>query len=183
VSGPSGAGKSSVVSGLKERLPFSFSVSMTTRPARPGEADGVDYHFVTPEEFAGARDRGDLAEWAEYGGHWYGTPAPPLDAARDHGTDVLLDIEIIGAGLIKERFPDAIMIWIEAPDVEELERRLRGRGDTSEADVERRLALAREHSRMARDLFDHFVVNDELDVAIGTVTDILAAVPPPPEAP
>ena len=183
MSGPSGAGKSSVVAGLTERLPFSFSVSMTTRPARPGEEDGVDYHFVSDEEFVAARDRGELAEWAEYGGHLYGTPAAPLEAARSRGTDVLLDIEIVGAGLVKERFSDAIMIWIEAPDPEELERRLRGRGDTSEADVERRLALAREHTRMARDLFDHFVVNDELDVAIDAVTDILAAVPPPPEAP
>ncbi len=182
MSGPSGAGKSSVVAGLTERLSLSFSVSMTTRPARPGEEDGIDYHFVSRDAFVAARDQDELVEWAEYGGHLYGTPAEPLETARSRGIDVLLDIEIVGAGLVKERFPDAIMIWIDAPDAEELERRLRGRGDTSDDDVGRRLALARQHSRMARRLFDHFVVNDQLDVAIGEVTDILAADPPPPEA-
>jgi len=166
-----------VVAGLKERLPFVFSVSMTTRDPRPGEVDGVDYHYVTRSDFEEAIDAGRLAEWAEYGGNLYGTPAAALEQELTAGNDVLLDIEIQGSEEVKDRFPDATLVWIEAPDREVLERRLRGRGDTPEGDIARRLAVAEAHSARARRIFDHFVVNDELDVAIDRVTDILAHVP------
>ena len=168
-----------MVAGLAQRLPFRFSVSMTTRQARPGEVNGEDYHFVDRERFLEAVEAGDLVEWAEYGGHLYGTPWAPLQEARDSGADVLLDIEIVGSRAVKERFPDAVMVWIEPPDMGDLERRLRSRGDTSRDDVTRRLAVAEEHSREARGLFDHFVVNDELSAAIDEVTDILATDPEP----
>ncbi len=141
--------------------------------------DGRDYHFVNRERFLQAVEAGELVEWAEYGGHLYGTPWVPLQEAQETGADVLLDIEIVGSRAVKERFPDAVMVWIEPPDMGELERRLRSRGDTSSEDMSRRLAVAEEHSREARSLFDHFVVNGELSAAIDEVTDILASDPEP----
>lgn len=180
MSGPSGAGKSSVVDGLAERVPFAFSVSMTTRPSRPDEVDGVDYLFVDPDTFQAAIEDDALVEWAQYGGSMYGTPAAALEEALAAGKDVLLDIEIVGSRNIKRRFPEAILVWIDAPDRVERERRLRGRGDTADAEVERRLVLGDAHNAQARDLFDHFVVNDDLSMAIEQVADILANDPEHP---
>jgi len=168
-----------VVDGLARRHPFSFSVSMTTRSARPGEVEGVDYLFVDEPEFDQAVADGLLVEWAEYGGHMYGTPARAIEEARAEGRDVLLDIEIVGSRIIHGRYPDALMIFIGPPDLEELERRLRSRGDTSEADVAARLAVATEQMEAAREFFDYFVVNDDLGAAIDQVSDILASVPEP----
>lgn len=179
MSGPSGVGKSTVVDGLAQRLPFSFSVSMTTRSPRPGEVEGVDYRFVDDEEFERAVAAGELVEWAEYGGHMYGTPAHQLEQERAAGNDVLLDIEIVGSRIVRERFPDAVMIFIAPPDMRELARRLRSRGDTSEVDVSARLAVANDQIEASHELFDHFVVNDGLDAAIDQVTDILATIPEP----
>jgi guanylate kinase len=179
VSGPSGVGKSSVVDGLARRHPFSFSVSMTTRAARPGEVDGVDYLFVDEPAFDRAVADGRLVEWAEYGGHMYGTPASGIEEALAEGRDVLLDIEIVGSRIIHDRHPDALMVFIAPPDLAELERRLRSRGDTSETDVAVRLAVATEQMEAALEFFDHFVVNDDLGVAIDEVGDILASVPEP----
>lgn len=180
MSGPSGAGKSSVVDGLAEHVPFDFSVSMTTRSARPDEVEGVDYRFVNRATFEQAIQDGALVEWAEYGGNLYGTPVAGLTAAREAGRDILLDIEINGARNVREQFPDSILIWIDAPSRAAREARLRGRGDTSDADVERRLALGDAHNVEAREFFDHFVVNDDLSVAIHLVADILSTVPPTP---
>ena len=179
MSGPSGVGKSSVVEGLAQRLLFSFSVSMTTRAPRPGEAEGVDYRFVSDDEFERAVAAGELVEWAEYGGHMYGTPTDQLEQERAAGRDVLLDIEIVGSRIVRERFPDALMIFITPPDMQELARRLRSRGDTSEAEVAARLAVAHDQIEAGREFFDHFVVNADLDAAIDQVTDILATVPDP----
>lgn len=153
---------------------------MTTRTARPGEVDGVDYRFVDRARFERAIDDGELVEWAEYGGNLYGTPVSEIAEAQGRGRDVILDIEIIGARNVKRAFPDALLIWIDAPTREVRERRLRGRGDTADADVERRLALGDAHNIEARDLFDHFVVNDDLAIAIDQVADILASVPDSP---
>ena len=150
---------------------------MTTRDPRPGERDGVDYRFVSEPEFRQAITDGLLIEWAEYGGHLYGTPSDGLEQARVAGLDVLLDIEIVGSRLIKERFPEAMMIFIAPPDLKELERRLRSRGDTSEEDVARRLSVAAGQMAAAEEFFDHFVVNDDLEVAIAQVSDILAQSP------
>lgn len=169
-----------MVDGLATQHPFFFSVSMTTRPARPDEIDGVDYHFVDAETFEQAVERGDFVEWAEYGGHLYGTPSLPLEQALSAGKDAVLDIEIVGSRNVKERFPEAILIWIDAPDRGERERRLRSRGDTSDSDVARRLEAGDRHSEEARGLFDHFVVNDSLSSAIDRVADILDHVPQPP---
>jgi guanylate kinase len=175
VCGPSGVGKTSVVAGLAERMPFYFSVSMTTRPPRPGEVDGAAYHFVDRERFLAARAAGELIEWAEYSGHLYGTPRVPVERALAAGEDVLLDIELLGAEQVKEAFPEALLVFVEPPGLAELEARLRGRGDTDEEQIARRLAAARWQMERARDLFDHFVVNDRLEGAIAEVAGILAA--------
>lgn len=177
MSGPSGVGKSSVVDGLAQRIPFFFSVSMTTRAPRPDEVEGVDYRFVDHDEFERAIAAGELVEWAKYGGHLYGTPAEQLERERAAGKDVLLDIEIVGSRIVRERFPDALMIFITPPDMQELARRLRSRGDTSEPDVTARLAVANDQIAESREFFDHFVVNDGLDAVIDQVADILATVP------
>jgi len=182
VSGPSGAGKSSVVAGLAERLPFHFSVSMTTRPARPGEQNGVDYLFVDPARFAAARDAGELLEWAEYSGHLYATPRSPVEAHLAAGEDVMLDIELLGAAQVKAAYPEALLVFIAPPSLEVLEARLRGRGDTGERQIARRLALARDQMAEARAWFDHIVVNDDLQRAISEVAGILTA-PAPPGSP
>lgn len=183
VSGPSGVGKTSVVQGLAERLPFWFSVSMTTRDPRPGEVDGVDYVFVSEDDFERAVASGELVEWAEYGGHLYGTPAVPLEEARRSGRDVLLDIELVGSRNIKERYPDALMIFVAPPSTAELERRLRLRGDTSEEDIAARLAVAAEQIEAAPDVFDHVIRNDDLMTAISQAADILIPAPDPPGDP
>ena len=165
--------------GLSDRLEFRFSVSMTTRSRRPGEADGVDYRFMSEGAFRDALTRGELVEWAEYGGNLYGTPRAPLEAALADGADLLLDIEMLGARQIKEAFPSALLVFIAPPSMEELERRLRSRGDTSEDDIARRLAVAGEQIDEAAELFDHIVVNDGLSTAIDRVADILAVSPQP----
>ena len=182
VSGPSGAGKTSVVAGLAERMPFDFSVSMTTRPARPGEMDGVAYHFVDRDRFLAARDSGALIEWAEYSGHLYGTPRAPVEDALEAGRDVLLDIELLGAEQVKAVHSEAVMVFIEPPSPEALEARLRGRGDTGEEQIARRLEVARWQMERARGLFDHFLVNDRLERAIDELAGILA-LPGPPGSP
>jgi guanylate kinase len=147
---------------------------MTTRPARPGEEDGVDYHFVELQRFDAAVDGGELIEWAEYAGHRYGTPRSEVEHWVSRGKDVLLDIEILGAAQVRRAYPEAIMVFIQPPDPETLERRLRLRGDTSETEIAERLAVARWQTEQAQELFDHFVVNDDLDQAVDEVTGILA---------
>lgn len=179
VSGPSGAGKTSVVEGLAAVMPFHFSVSMTTRSPRPGERDGVDYRFVDRERFLRARDAGELVEWAEYGGNLYGTPVAEVAGPRLRGEDVLLDIEMVGARNVKAAYPEAVLIFIAPPSLEDLERRLRRRGDTSEFDIARRLGIARDQIAEAETLFDHRVVNDDLDAAVRLVAGILGVVPDP----
>jgi guanylate kinase len=174
VSGPSGTGKSTVVAALAARLPFRFSVSMTTRAPRPGERDGVDYHFTGPEGFTAAVEAGELIEWAEYAGHRYGTPRSEVEGHLEQGADVLLDIEILGARQVRAAYPEAVMVYIEPPDPATLERRLRARGDTSDEEVARRLEVAAWQMEEARGLFDHFVVNDDLARAVDEVASILA---------
>jgi guanylate kinase len=179
VSGPSGTGKTSVVEGLSDRHDFHFSVSMTTRPARPDEVDGVDYRFVDRAAFEAAVAAGEMVEWAEYSGHLYGTPRAAIEGPLAAGADVLLDIEILGARQVKEAFPEALMVYVLPPSMEVLEERLRGRGDTDPEAVARRLAVAEWQIDQARALFDHFVVNDDLATAIGEVAGILSSSRPP----
>ena len=131
LSGPSGVGKSTILKDLAERQEFYFSVSATTRDPRPGEENGVHYHFHTAEEFQKLIEDDALLEWAEYVGNYYGTPAKYVDEAMESGRNVILDIEVQGAGQVKKSRPEAVRIFIAPPSWEELERRLTERGTDS----------------------------------------------------
>ena len=175
LSGPSGTGKSTVISRVMQQYDnLRFSVSATTRPMRPGEVDGKDYFFVSREEFIRMRENGELLEHAEYVGNCYGTPAAPIQNALDAGTDILLDIEPQGALQVKQRRPDAVLLFLAPPSVEELERRLRGRGDTAEELVQKRLKQAAWEFTQA-EKYDYIVVNDQVETAAGEVLAIMTA--------
>jgi guanylate kinase len=148
---------------------------MTTRRRRPSEAEGVDYFFVDRKQFADAAANGELLEWAEYGGNLYGTPRGPVMAHLEAGDNVLLDIENDGAGQIKRALPEAILVFLVPPSMEELERRLRERGDTDDSDVARRLAVAAAQIADAEANFDSLIVNDDIETAVAEVTGILAS--------
>ncbi|MDH5294241.1 MAG: guanylate kinase [Acidimicrobiia bacterium] len=173
IAGPSGAGKSTIVRRLLAHRPFRFSVSVTTRAPRPGEVDGVHYHFVTVEEFRAMVDHSELLEWAEYGTSLYGTPLGPVLDVLEGGEDMLLEIEVQGAALVREVYPEALMIFVRAPSLTELARRLRERGDTTDEAIERRLEIARHELAIADALFDYVVVNEDLDATLAQVLDIL----------
>lgn len=175
VSGPSGVGKSTIVNALAERHPFYFSVSATTREARPGESNGIEYYFVDEEAFVAMRDGGELLEWAEYSGNLYGTPRARVLERIAAGDDVLLDIEVMGAVQVKVSFPDALMLFLMPPTMDALEKRLRRRGDTSDEDIARRLAIARWQLEVAEERFDYIVVNDSVDDAVERILRILEA--------
>ena len=180
VSGPSGVGKSTIVTALAERHPFYFSVSATTREARPGESNGIEYYFVDEEAFVTMRDGGELLEWAEYSGNLYGTPRAQVLERISAGDDVLLDIEVMGAVQVKASFPDALMLFLMPPTLDALEKRLRRRGDTSDEDIARRLAIARWQLEVAEERFDYIIVNDSVDDAVERILRILKA--PSPKA-
>lgn len=165
LSGPAGVGKSSVVSYLREHEPRIWhSVSVTTRPKRPGETDGVSYHFATVEEFQDLVARGELLEQAQYAGNFYGTPRQPVEERLAAGVPVLLEIEIQGARQVRQMDPDALLVFLAPPSREELERRLRGRG-TEPADViARRLAQA-QIEIAAEPEFDEVIVSTSVEQA------------------
>jgi len=166
VTGPSGVGKGSVHRGVRAALPDStLSVSVTTRAPRPDEVDGVDYRFVDRETFDQMVRRGELLEWAEYAGNLYGTPRDPVAEEVAKGKVVVLDIEVQGALQVKEKIPDALLIFLAPPSLAELERRLRGRGTEDDDAVERRLRAAPEQLSEV-DVFDEIVINDDLDRCI-----------------
>ena len=144
-SGPSGVGKSTILKGLMEkRKNLYFSVSATTREPRPGEENGVDYHFLKEETFHFWRAQGEFLEYAQYVGNFYGTPKRYVDMAMEEGKDVILDIEVQGAANVREKCPGAVLVFIVPPTYEELERRLRGRGTDSDDVIRKRLDRALE---------------------------------------
>jgi len=175
VSGPSGSGKSSIVRELIERLGIEFSVSATTRLPRPGERHGVHYNFISRRDFERMIENDELLEWAIYNNRYYGTPRAPIEETLEDQRDILLEIEIQGARQVREEKPEAIMYFISPPSLEELERRLRRRGDTSDEDIEDRLEIARSEMAEAPDLFDHIVVNDNLDEAVSELERLITA--------
>ncbi|NEO26446.1 MAG: guanylate kinase [Kamptonema sp. SIO4C4] len=166
LTGPSGVGKGTLVKALLQRRPDLYlSVSATTRPPRDGEQHGRDYYFLSRGEFQALIQEGELLEWAEYAGNYYGTPRQRVKEQIDEGKTVLLEIELVGARFIKESFPEAYSIFILPPSVDELERRLRDRGTDSEEVIEKRLQRAKtELSAIAE--FDAQVVNDDLEQAL-----------------
>ncbi len=177
VSGPSGAGKTTVLAGVFEQspVPLAKSVSATTRSPRPGEVDGVDYHFISAEEFAKRRERGDFLECFEVfgSGQWYGTLENAVTEGLQSGKWVVLEIDVQGAVEALKRFPDAITIFVSPGGRAELERRLRGRGTESDDVVERRLEEAQRELDMA-DRYRYQVVNDNVRRAVDEICDILS---------
>lgn len=175
VSAPSGAGKTTLCREARLRLPdLAYSISYTTRPPRPGEIDGTDFCFVTEAEFARLRERGEFAEWASVHGNLYGTRARVLESALASGRDVLLDIDTQGAAQLRRRYPEAVLIFIVAPSMAELEQRLRERRSDPESEIARRLGRAREEIAMWRQ-YDYLVVNRDLKEAADQLTAIIAA--------
>jgi len=173
VTGPSGAGKGTLIRELLQRLPaLEVTVSATTRERRPGEEDGRDYHFLSLQEFLDRIERGEFLEHVAYvSGHRYGTLRSELDRIRAKGHIPLLELETEGALRVKEEDPGAVTIFITAR-VEELERRLRERATESTGEIGERIALAREQLRQA-DEFDYVVENDELERAVGELTELV----------
>jgi guanylate kinase len=166
-------GKGTVVRRLLEARPdLTFSVSLTTRAARPGEVEGRDYRFVSDGEFDRMIEAGGFLEWAEVFGARYGTPAEPVETARAAGHDVLLELDVQGARAVRERVPDAVLVFLQPPSEEELARRLRARGTEEGPDLERRLAEARDEMAETS-WFDHVVVNDRVEEAVAEVLAII----------
>jgi guanylate kinase len=175
VSAPSGAGKTTLCREIRLRLPdLAYSVSVTTRPPRPGEIDGADFRFVEAPEFRAMLARGEFAEWATVHGNLYGTRARALEDALATGRDVLLDIDTQGAAQLRTRYPDAVLIFILAPSVKELEQRLRERRSDMDADIERRLVRAREEIALWRQ-YDYLIVNRDVKEAMEQLESIILA--------
>ena len=175
LAGPSAVGKSTVVQRLREEVPgLYFSVSMTTRAPRPGEVDGVDYFFVTKDEFQRRIDQGEMLEWADiHGGiQRSGTPAEPVRNALDEGRPVLVEVDLVGARSIKALRPDAETVFLAPPSWEILVERLTGRGTETPEVIERRLATAKAELA-AQDEFDSVVVNEDVDRAVNELRSIL----------
>ena len=175
ISGPSGAGKSTVVfKAIEGRNDFCFSTSVTTRKPRPGEVDGKEYFFVDLDRFKEMVENDELLEHAEYVANSYGTPRFYVEQQMEKGMNVLLDIEVQGARQIREKMPDAVMIFIVPPSMEELEKRLRGRGTDTERAIEARLIRARQEYKEA-DFYDYLIVNDDVDKAAEQLNAIIEA--------
>jgi guanylate kinase len=172
VAAPSGAGKTSLIRALLEREhDIRLSVSYTTRPPRPGERDGVDYHFVTAERFAALKAGGEFLEHAHVHGNWYATSAQWLKAEVAAGRDVLLEIDWQGAAQVRRLVPDSVQVFILPPSLGSLEQRLVGRGQDDRGTIARRLEAAREEMRHCEE-FDYVIINQEFASAI----DDLAAI-------
>ena len=173
VSGPSGAGKTSLCAEVLTRYPWlRAAVSHTTRPPRPGEEEGKDYFFVSTAEFRMGIEAGRFAEWAEVHGHLYGTSEDFFQSQTSLGKDVILDIDTQGALQLKSKHPEAILIFLVPPSLEELERRLRGRKTESDDAVERRLGVAKREMELS-DAYNHIIVNSDIEGAAKDVEIVI----------
>ena len=175
VSAPSGCGKDSILEELAQcGRPFQRSVSVTTRAPRENEVHGVDYLFLSEDDFQILIETDGLLEYAEFGKHYYGTPKAPVDEWLTEGKTVILKIETQGADKVRAMYPDAVAIFVVPPSLEELEKRLRGRGTDSEDSIRIRLQTAREELKKAES-YQYIVVNDDLKTAAQTVLAIITA--------
>ena len=175
LSGSSGVGKSTIIAQVLEQRPeLYFSVSCTTRAPRPGEVDGVNYTFISREEFQARIERGEFLEYAEYVGNYYGTSMTVIREKLEKGVDVLLDIEDQGAAKVREKLPEAASVFIVPPSFEELANRLRGRGTDSEEKIRQRLDTARREAKEIK-YYDYIVVNDTVEHAAQEVLATLTA--------
>ena len=173
ISGASGVGKSTVLAKVMEvRKDLTFSVSATTREPRPGETEGVSYYFVSKEKFLDMIVKGEFLEYDDHMDNYYGTPKAQLEEKLVHG-HVLLDIEPNGAFAVKEARPDAQLIFIAPPSLEELEKRLRSRGDTSEEQIAKRLGRSQWEMEQGKK-YDHYVVNDQVETCAEQILNIIA---------
>lgn len=175
ISAPSGCGKDTIISEVLKRTDDAFlSVSMTTRPMRSGEEEGVNYFFVSQKEFEEKIKQGEMLEYAQYGSNYYGTPAGPVRKLLEEGKTVILIIEVQGAGNVKRIFPDSCNIFIIPPSFSVLENRLRGRGTDDDESIIKRLEIAKNELLRAEE-FDYIVENDVLEEAVEDIIAIIKA--------
>ena len=174
VSGPSGCGKGTILAEVLKNDKFFYSISATTRNARPGETDGVNYYFLTKEKFESLIQNDGMLEYASYCGNYYGTPKKPVEDMLNQGKHVILEIEVQGAMKIKEKCPDALFIFILPPSLKELRRRLNKRGTESEEVIEKRLSEAAGEIEQAYK-YDYAMINGELSVAVDDLLAIIRA--------
>lgn len=175
VSGPSGVGKNTILNRIvQEQEHVQYSISATSRTIRPGEKDGVSYYFVSRTRFEEMIAAGELLEYAEYVGNYYGTPLAPILEATEKGTDVVMDLDVVGALKVKARVPSAVLIFITAPSFDEIKRRLVGRGDVSPEAMAERLERAHWEYTQA-EKYDYIVLNDNIDSAVHKIEAIMTA--------
>ena len=175
VSGPSGVGKNTLLNAVIDTGEnVRYSVSATSRPIRPGEVDGKSYYFVTRERFEALIADDALLEYAEYVGNYYGTPLAPIREALEAGTDIVMDVDVVGALNIKKRLPEAVLVFLTAPSLAEIRRRLEKRGDVSPEAMEKRMERAKwEYSQAYQ--YDYLVVNDTVGHAAAELLAIMTA--------
>lgn len=175
VSSPSGGGKGTILAELfKQNDNMKFSVSATTRKPREGEINGVQYHFISKEEFEKLIAEGKMLEYASYCDNFYGTPKEPVEQSLEKGIDVILEIEVQGGAQIKKIMPECVSIFIAPPSLEVLEKRLRGRGTETDEVIKTRLETAKKELEKIED-YDYLVINDELETAVKDMETILKA--------
>lgn len=175
LSGPSGVGKGTVCTALRQmNTDLVYSISATTREPRAGEVEGVNYFFRSRKDFEAMIAGGELLEWAEYVGNYYGTPAPFVKSTIHSGKDVFLEIEVQGAMKVKQRFPDAVFIFLAPPSLAELQNRIKGRGTDSDDSIRKRMDVAVEEIKLMEQ-YDYIVINDQIDHACQRILSIIEA--------